>query len=143
MVTGTNRHLEEKYMRNLLIAGLMLSPMLIPSTAVASSPKTDATVATQNRRISTGISTPEIIDPSSIHLSAADLGRMVPSEGQVVLSLKVDENGNASNVQIVRPLTPEVNARLVSEVSRAHFRPAKLDNQNVAVDMNLVITVRR
>ncbi len=130
-------------MRNLFVAGLLLSPMLLTSAAVASSPKTDATVATQNRRITTGVSTPEMIDPNSIHVSIADLGHFVPSEGQVVLSLKVDEKGNASHVQVVRPLTPEVNARLVSEVSKAHFRPAKLDNEAVAVDMNLVITVRR
>jgi len=130
-------------MRNLFVAGLLLSPMLITSAAVASSPKTDATVANQNLRVTTGVSTPKIIDPSSIQISAADVARMVPSEAQVVLSLKVDQNGNASNVQVIHSLTPAVDARVVSEVSKAHFHPATLDNQAVAVDMNLVITVRR
>jgi TonB family protein len=130
-------------MRNLLIAGLMLSPMLITSAAVASSPKTDATVATQNLKVTTGVSTPEIIDPSSIRIPAADVSRMVPSEAQVVLSLNVDQNGKASNVQVVRSISPEVDGRIVSAIRLAHFRPATLDHQPVAVDMNLVVTVRR
>jgi len=130
-------------MRNLFVAGLLLSPMLITSAAVASSPKSDANVANQNLRVTTGVSTPVLIDPSSIHIAASDVARMVPSEAQVVLSLKVDQNGNASDVQVVRSLTPEVDARVVEEVSKAHFRPAKLDNQTIAVNMNLVITVRR
>jgi len=143
MVTGTNRHLEEIIMRNLFVAGLLLSPMLLTSAAVASSPKTDSPVATQNLRVTTGVSTPEIIEPNSIRIPAAAVARMVPSEAQVVVSLNVDQTGKASNVQVVKSINPEVDARVVSAVQLAHFRPAKLDNQPVPVDMQLVVVVRR
>ena len=130
-------------MRNLFIAGLMLSPMLITSAAVASSPKSDANVATQNLRVTTGVSTPEIIDPSAIRIPAADVSRMVPSEGEVVLSLNVDQNGNPTNVQVVKSLNAAVDARVVSAVRESRFRPATLDHQAIPLDMKLVVVVRR
>jgi len=143
MVTGTYRHLEEKSMRNLLIAGLMLSPMLLTSAAVASSPTSDAAVATHTLRVSTGVTAPEIIDPTDIHIIASDADRVLPAGANVVLALNVDEKGIAHNLRVVKSVNSDLDARVVAAVSQSHFRPAKLDNQAISYDLNLIVNVQR
>lgn len=133
-------------MRNVLVASLLLSPVLL-SAAVSAQPKgevkADAPANTQTRRTSTGLVAPHLVDPQSIRVYSTDMPLMAPSEGKVELSLNVDENGKAQDVKIVKSFSPEVDARVAESVSKAQFRPATLDKQNVACDMNLVVVVRR
>jgi TonB family protein len=129
-------------MRPILIASLLLSPMLITASAVASQPNTDAPAATQGRRISTGITAPAI-DSSNIHIPAEAVGRIFTNDAKVVLSLNVDEKGNAQNVRVIKSVNPELDSRVVVAVRQAHFQPAKLDNQVIPIDVNLVFTVKR
>jgi len=129
-------------MRSILVASLLLSPMLIAASAVASQPKTDTPAATQDRRISTGITAPEI-DSTNIHIPADALGQTASSDARVVLSLNVDEKGNAQNVRVVKSVNPDLDSRVVAAVRQSHFQPAKLDNKAVPVDVNLIFTVKR
>ena len=129
-------------MRNLLIAGLMLSPMLVTSAAVASSPKSDAAVATQNLRVSTGVTAPELIDPTDIHIASSENDRVLPAGVSVVLAMNVDPQGNAHNLRVVKSVNPDLDARVIAAVSQSHFRPAKLDNQAIPYDLNLVVQVQ-
>lgn len=130
-------------MRNLLIAGLMLFPMLVTSAAVASSPKSDAAVATQNLRVSTGVTAPELIDPTDIHIAASENDRVLPAGVSVVLAMNVDPQGNAHNLRVVKSVNADLDARVIAAVSQSHFRPAKLDNQAIPYDLNLVVQVQR
>jgi TonB family protein len=137
-------------MRNLLVASLLLSPVLLsaavpaqPKAEVKAEVKADAPASTQTRRISTGLVAPYLVDPQSIRVYSTDMPLMAPSEGKVELSLNVDANGKAQGVKIVKSFSPEVDAHVVASVSKAQFRPATLDKQNVACDMNLVVVVRR
>jgi TonB family protein len=129
-------------MRPVLIACLVLSPVLVSASAVASPPKTDAPAATQVRRISTGI-TPPKIDSTNISIPSDAIGETVANDAQVVLSLSVDENGNAENVHVVKSANPDLDSRVVAAVSQSHFQPAKLDNKAIPIDVNLIFTVKR
>ena len=133
-------------MRNLLVASLLLSPVLL-SAAVSAQPKgevkADAPANTQTHRTSTGITAPQIVDPNSIRVYSTDMPLVAPSEGKVELSLNVDANGRAQDIKVVKSFAPEVDAHVVASVSKAQFRPATLDKQAVACDMNLVVVVRR
>jgi|SRR5271168_3078297 len=129
-------------MRSILAASLLLSPMLYAASAVASQPKTD-TSAPQERRVSTGITAPVILDSTNLHIPASALDRTIPSESTLVLALNVDEKGNPQNVHVVHSGSPDLDARVVAAVRQSHFRPARLDNQAVATDVNLVVTVQR
>jgi TonB family protein len=130
-------------MRKLFIAGLMLSPMLLTSAAVARSPKSDAAVATQNLRVSTGVTAPAIVNPADIHIAASEADRTLPAGANVVLALNVDEKGVAHNVRVVKSVNPDLDARVIAAVSQSHFRPATLDNQTIAFDLNLIVNVQR
>jgi TonB family protein len=147
MVTGTYRHNRRKFMRNLLVATALLSPVLFSAAAVAATSKAevkaDVPANTQAHRTSTGLVAPELVDPNSIRVYSTDMPVMAPSEGRVVLSMNIDANGKAQGVKIVKSFAPEVDAHVVESISKAQFRPATLDKQAVACDMNLVVVVRR
>jgi TonB family protein len=134
-------------MRNLLVASLLISPVLLSGAAVAATPKAEvkaeAPANTQSHRISTGLVAPEIVDPASIRVFSGDMPVMAPSEGKVVLSMNIDANGRAQDIKILKSFAPEVDAHVVASVSKAQFHPATLDKQAVACDMNLVVVVRR
>jgi TonB family protein len=134
-------------MRNLLTASLLLSPVLFTASAVAIQPKgevkNDAPAATQPRRISTGLIAPHILDADKIRVWSSDVSRVATPEGQVELSVNLDEKGNPTQVQVVKSLTPEADAHIVEQVRQAHFRPATLDNQAIPYTMGLVVVIRR
>jgi len=129
-------------MRPTLVASLLLSPMLVAASAVASQPKSDAPAPAEYHRTSTGVAVPAIID-STFRISPSALGQTGAGFAQVVLSLNVDEKGNAQNVRIVKSANPELDARVVTAVLQSHFRPATLDHQPIAVDMDLTVSVKR
>jgi TonB family protein len=129
-------------MRSILAASLLLSPMLYSASAVASQPKTDATGTTQERRVSTGVIPPSI-DSSTIHIAPAALDGTMAGSAKVVLALNVDEKGNAQNVRVVQSANPNLDSRVIEGVQKSHFRPARLDHQNIPLDVNLVVEVNR
>jgi TonB family protein len=129
-------------MRLNLAASLLLSPMLVTASAVASQPKTDAPAPTEYHRISTGVAVPAIID-STFRLPADALGLTSTGNAKVVLSLNVDEKGNAQHVHVVKSANPELDARVVTAVLQSHFRPATLNHQPIAVDLDLTVSVKR
>jgi TonB family protein len=129
-------------MRSILVASLLLSPMLYTASAVASQPKTDAAGAIQERRISTGVTSPEVIGASKIHIPPSAI-RSDESGAQVVLALRVDEKGNAENIRVVKSANPDLDARVVEGVRQSRFRPARLDNQPIPLDVNMIVEVNR
>jgi TonB family protein len=129
-------------MRNTFIASLLLSPMLIVTSAAASPVTSDIPVK-DSARISTGIVAPQLVNPGSIHVSSSLLGGQEVTGSKVVLAFNVDENGNAHNVRVVKSANPELGARVVSQVQRAQFKPGTLDSKPIPVDMELVVSVQR
>ena len=129
-------------MRPTLVASLLLSPMLITASAFAIQPKSDVPAATQDRRVSTGITAPKI-ESTDIQIPADALGPIALEEARVVLALNVDENGNPQNVRVVKSVNSDLDARVVAAVSKAHFRPATLDHQAIPIDVNLIFDVKR
>jgi len=128
-------------MRPTLLAALLLSPVLTAS-AIASTPKSDA-VTPKNVRISTGVTGPEIIDNSALRIPSGSLGLYGPSQAKVVLTFQVDEKGNAQGVRVVKSVNPTVDAAAVDGILKSHFRPAKLDNTAVPMELSLTIVVQR
>jgi len=127
-------------MRSTLVASLLLSPILCAASAFASQPKSDAPAT---NTVSTGLIQPEILSNTNIRIPADALGVYVGSQGKVVLSLYVDDKGNAQSVRVVQSVNPIVDAYVVNGVLQSHFRPATLNNQPIGVQMNLNVVVQR
>jgi TonB family protein len=142
MVMGTPIHQEEFIMRKLLVASLLLSPVLYVASAVAATPKTDASDA-QIRQVSTGITTPAVLDSASIRIPGATLAKTDSNAAKVVLAVNVDAKGNAQNVRVVQSANRELDARVIAAVRQSYFHPAMLDNHAVPVQVDLVVNVKR
>ncbi len=128
-------------MRPTLVASLLLSPMLVTASAVASQPKTDA--PNQVLRVSSGVTVPAVLESTDVHIASDANARLSPVDSKVVVNLWVDAQGNPKGVRVVKSLYPDLDAHVVAAVRQFHFHPAKLDNQPVAQNMDLVVSVKR
>jgi TonB family protein len=130
-------------MRFILAASLLLSPMLYAASAAASQPRTDASAANQLLRISSGVTVPAVLDSTDVHIASDANARLSPVDSKVVVNLWVDAQGKPQGVRVVKSLYPDLDAHVVAAVRQFHFHPAKLDNQPVAQNMDLVVSVKR
>jgi TonB family protein len=130
-------------MRHIIASSLMLSSMLIPAVAHASSSSDDATVPTPTVRVSTGVTAPILIGNLAVQFPDGLPQFFVSVDDQVNLSLTVDSNGQPENVKVVKSANPYWDARVIEAVQKAHFRPGKVDNTPIPVDMNLTVNIAR
>ena len=148
-------------MRRIIAASLFLSTVLLPAQTVtkgqggtlearsespnplalsaSADPSTDVGSSQPSRRISTGVKFPKLISGPSLSVSTADFPTKDVAGQHVIVSFKVDENGVPQNVHLVKSVCPSVDSRILSAVSAYRFEPGTLDDQKVAVDINLVV----
>ena len=130
-------------MRHILASSLMLSSMLIPTVAHASSSTDDATVSTPAFRVSTGVTAPSLIGNLAVGFPDGLPQSFAPMDTQVGLTLTVDESGQPQNVKVVKSSNPYWDARVIAAVQKSHFKPGKVDNTPIPVDMNLTVNIAR
>ncbi len=128
-------------MRRTHIASALLCPLLFTAAAVASPPATDA-ASTSVLPVSTGVIPPKVIYATEIELPGDGTAERFPNDAEVVLHLNVDKAGKVQDVQVVKSLYPDLNPHVVDAVRQFRFRPAKLDNQPIPVDMKLTLDVQ-
>src|ERR1700685_1343103 len=103
-------------MRRILATSLMLPSLLIPAVASASQPVDDASASTPKIRVSTGVTGPELLDSANITVPGDYADKAVPGDGQVGLSLTIDEKGHPENIQVTKSLNPLWDARVIDAV---------------------------
>ncbi len=128
-------------MRYIIASTIMLSSMLFPAVANASSSSDDVTAPTPNLRVSTGVIAPSLVGSIAIDLPDGLLQSFVPMDAQVGLSLTVDSKGNPQNVKVVKSSNPYWDARVVDAIQKSHFRPGKVDNTPIPIDLDLTVEV--
>lgn len=129
-------------MRRILAASLLLPSLFLPAVAKASTPVDDATAPTPVR-VSTGVIAPVLLTSPVLSLPSGFSYDLIPADAQVQLSLTVNEKGEPENIQVVKSLSPFVDARVVETVSNFRFRPGTIDNQPTAVELKLTVNVAR
>lgn len=130
-------------MRPILASTLMLSSILIPAAANASTSTDDATAPTPGIRVSTGVVAPMLDKAISIQLPNGLPKTFIPMDSMVGLSFTVDTKGQAQDVKVVKSMNPYWDARVVEAIQRSHFRPGKLDNQLIPVEMNVTVDIEK
>ena len=128
-------------MRYIVASTILLSSMLLPAVANASSSTDDATAPTSNLRVSTGVIAPRLARSLVIDVPDTLSRSFLPMDTEVGLSLTVDSDGKPENVQVVKPSNPYWDARIVEAVQKAHFRPGSIDHPPIPVDVNLTVLV--
>jgi Gram-negative bacterial tonB protein. len=130
-------------MRPILASTLLLSSILLPAAAHASKTADDATAATPEVRVSTGVTAPKLTQPISINLPEGISKAFIPSDTKLELSFTVDSLGKAQNVKVTKSISPYWDARVIEAIQKSQFNPGKLDDQAIPVDMNLVVSLMR
>jgi TonB family protein len=64
-------------------------------------------------------------------------------QAEVVLSLKVDESGKPTNVQITKSPSADLDGAVLAAVRKFRFEPATLDDKPVSIPMTLTLEVTR
>lgn len=127
-------------MRRTITSAILLSSLVLSAAAFASPPTGDSPAPT--RRVSTGITAPRLLDSLALNASPS-VTPNIPEGTQITVSFVVDGNGQPRDIHVVQGYNMVWNALAIDAVSRLHYRPAMLDNQPIAMNMNLVITLAR
>jgi TonB family protein len=114
------------------------------SSAQAQPASAGATVNTVSakpvRHIGGSVSAPVVI--SRVPILYDDEASKTNISGSVVVRLQVDEQGNPSNVRLVRGLAPALDKNAVRAVSQYKFKPAMEAGNPVVVEFDLQINVK-
>lgn len=129
-------------MRRILASSLVLSSLILPAAAKASTPVDDASAPTPTR-VSTGVIFPALLKTVNVSIPEGFAGSPIPGDAQVGLTLTVDASGQPQNIRIVKPLNPLWDTQVVNAVSKFHFQAGTIDNQPVPVDLNLTVNIAR
>ena len=130
-------------MRPILASTLMLSSIFLPAAAYCSTTADDATAPTPGVRVSTGVTAPVLAEAVSVPMPAGISSAFIPADSTLNLSFTVDSKGSAQNVKVTKSLSPYWDARVVEAIQKSHFKPGKLDDQAVPIEMNLVVSLMR
>jgi TonB family protein len=152
-------------MRNTLVIGVLFSSVLLHAQSVARGsstmlvahyretsrmsaagsmqPVTKGAGASPSIRLSTGVIGPTLISEPAFTLSQADFGGQDPGFERLVVSFHVDEHGRTRNVRVLKPVNPSVDERVRRAVRKYRFAPATLDNQKIAVEINMIVNFER
>ena len=147
-------------MRSIIVSSLFLSTVLLhgqtgtPAQSATlearnnavntlSTDATDADVPSHARRVSTGVTFPKLISGPKMSVSTTDFSTRDLAAEQAIVSLRVDENGTAQNVRLVKSVNQAVDARILAAVREYRFVPGSLDERNVPVDLNLVFNFQQ
>lgn len=133
-------------MRHILIVSLLSSFALTAAAATNKSVNdTSASTATTTvaRPVSTGVTAPQLIHSTHIEIPAESISNASPNPARVVLKLNLDQTGSPSNIEVVQPISQQVDARVVAAVRQFRWSPAILDNQAIPLQVNLIVEVQR
>jgi TonB family protein len=148
-------------MRRIIVSSLFLSTVLLHAqtatkgqsvtlearnevaASTSTQPATDATATVTPRRVSTGVVWPKLISVPTVSVSAADFSTQDLATQHVVVAFRVDEKGAPQNVHLLKSVNQTVDERVLDAVRQYHFVPGTLDDQNVAVDVNLIVNFQQ
>ncbi|MFP5237190.1 MAG: TonB family protein [Acidobacteriota bacterium] len=124
------------------IPALLLASSFVPAIAFAT-PAASADVPTTSILVSTGVTSPVLLNGSQLSISNQALALVPAPSPTVELSLHVDEKGAPSDVRVVKSVSPNVDAQVVTAARAFHFRPAMLDHQPVGMNMRVKVIIQR
>ena len=105
----------------------------------ASQPVTDDTTNAKPLRISSGVVWPKLISEPNFRVSSSDFMGLNMAAQQLVVSFTVDENGKPQNIHLTKSVNPVVDERVLNAVRQYRYLPATLNDEKVAVDINLQV----
>jgi TonB family protein len=120
----------------------MLSSFALAATAATPHPTDNPTTSATVNRVTTGIAGPQLATRATVHIPGDAILDTYPNPAEVRVRLDLDAAGNASNLQILHSISPNVDAHVLAAVRQFHWRPAVLDNQTIPLTVNLTVEIQ-
>lgn len=130
-------------MRHIIATTVVLSSLLLPAAAFASKPSDEPAATTPAPRVSTGVVGPFLVNQLNLTVPVGSASSFLPADAQVGVSFVVDEKGFPENIQVTKSIDPSWDSQVVEAVSKLHYRPARIDDQKIPVDMNLTVVIAK
>lgn len=130
-------------MRRIVVAGMLSTFALAAAAATPPAQNNGAvsTIATLSP-VSTGVTSPRLYSTAVVSIPADPSLNQFPNPAEMLLRVHLDAAGNTTKVQVLRSISPVLNAYVVDAVRRFRWRPAELDNRNIPYALNLVVRVQ-
>jgi len=130
-------------MRRILVASL-LSSFALAATAATPHPTSNPAPSPQATvtRVTTGIAGPQLSSAATIHIPGDAMLDTFPNPARMLVRVDLDSTGNATHIQVLRSLTPSIDAQVIAAVRQFRWRPATLDNQAIPLAVNLNVEVQ-
>jgi Gram-negative bacterial TonB protein C-terminal len=128
-------------MRRALLATL-LSSITLTAAAFPVTQLNDAPAST-SRPISTGVTSPRLVYTTRVSIPADELPTAPGTSAKVVLKVNLDESGYPAAIQVIHPVSPEIDSRVLNAVRQFRWTPAVLNNRAVADEVMLTVEVQR
>ncbi len=107
--------------------------------AAMTSPAADVPATPHALRVSTGVIAPKLISEPTVDLSSSGFTSQALASREMVVRLQLDKSGTPQDVQIVKAINPEVDARVITALRQYRFEPAKLNDEAVPMSLDLAI----
>lgn len=127
-------------MKRILVASL-ISTFALAAVAATAQPANNANSAAPVH-ISTGVIAPKLETVPVVQINGDEALAEIPNPASMLLRVSLDNNGAVTRIQIVNPLSPDVDAQVVSAVRHFHWTPASLDNQKIPDTVDLAVEVQ-
>ncbi|HLJ77890.1 MAG TPA: TonB family protein [Acidobacteriaceae bacterium] len=129
-------------MHRILVVSLFSSCALVAAAATPQPNNHDAaSTPTAVTRVTTGVIAPQINSTAVIHIPADRILDTYPNPATMLVRLDVDASGKAAGIQILHSISPRVDANVLQAIRQMRWRPAVLDNQPIAMTVNLTVAV--
>ena len=97
-------------MRRILATSTLLSSLILPAAAFASTPVDDATAPTPIR-VSSGVTQPVLVHSAYLDVPVGYSIDAIPADAQVGLDVTINEKGEPENIQVVKSYSKFWDAR--------------------------------
>ena len=124
-------------------AGVLQARVESPAVLSSSTDALPNNTAAKAVRVSTGVQEPVIVKTVPVNLSGLNLDFSHPADNKVVLSIALDEKGTVQSLTVAKSANKALDARVVEAVRQYHFRPATLDSDAIAVQLELAVLVQQ
>ena len=120
-----------------------VSPVLLAVSARLAAPHAMAAAAgaaaAPALRVTTGVSSPELVKTAVVRLDNAHVWLAVPRT--VVCTMTIDEHGVPQNVKVVEAANAALDQAVVQSVEQFRFKPSMLDGAPISRELTLKVNV--
>ena len=141
-------------MRNLIVASLVLSPLMLQAATHAPilqakfnqpmliAASADRTAVVPAVRVSTGVVAPKLVHTVEIQKDSSAIWSVAGLDRTVVIAMVVDATGKPSDLKIVKSAGTELDKNVLAAVSQYRYTPGTVSNQPTAVPVNLEVKIQ-